>query len=109
MGRPYLHEWFHDYKFLGYSKPSDGLFCLACTIFPMAAHQGSKTKLLILQPYQNWKNVLSDLNNHAMLQYCKDSMEALNSFVCFQNPNREKIVDRYAAKYPRRMLLQNPL
>ena len=89
MRRFCLHEWFHDYKFLAYSKSSDGLFCLACTLFPMAAHQGSKAKLLISQPYRNWKDARSDLSHHAVLQYHKDSMEALNSFVsCFQNPNR---------------------
>ena len=43
----YLHEWFHYYKFLVYSKSSDGFFCLACTLFLMAAHQGSKAKLMI--------------------------------------------------------------
>ena len=48
MRRFCLHEWFHDYKFMAYSKFSDGLFYLACTLFPMAAHQGFKAKLLIL-------------------------------------------------------------
>ena len=89
MRRICFHEWFHDYKFLAYSKSSDGLFCLACTLFPMAAHQGFKAKLLISQPYRNWKDARSDLSHHVVLQYHKDSMEALNSFVCcFQNPNR---------------------
>ena len=76
MRRFCLHEWFHDYKFLAYSKSSDGLFCLACTFFPMAAHQGSRAKLFISQPYQNWKDARSNLSHHAVLQYHKDSMEA---------------------------------
>ena len=106
MRRFCFHEWFHDYKFVAYSKSSDGSFCLPCTLFPMATHQGSKAKLLISQPYRNWKDARSDLSHHAVLQYHKDSMEALNSFVsCFQNPNRRVSI----WNYPRRMLLQNPL
>ena len=40
--------------------------------------------MLISQPYRNWKDARSHLSHHAVLQYHKDSMEALNSFVsCF--------------------------
>ena len=106
MRRFCLHEWFHDYKCLAYSKSSDGLFCLACTFFPMAAHQGSRAKLFISQPYQNWKDAWSNLSHHAVLRYHKDSMEELNSFVsCFQNTKRHVSI----RNYPRRMLLQNLL
>ena len=106
MRRFCLHEWFHAYKFLAHSKSSNGLFCLACTLFPMAAYQGSKTKLLILQPYRNWKDTRSNLSHHTVLQYHKDSMEALNIFVsCFQNPNKRVSI----WNYPRWMLLQNLL
>ena len=77
MRRFCLHEWFYDYKFLAYSESSNGLFCLASTLFPMAAHKVSKAKLLIPQPYQNWKDPRSDLSHHAVLQYHKDSKEAL--------------------------------
>ena len=84
MRRFCLHEWFHDYKFLAHSESSDGLFCLACTLFPMAAHQRSKAKLLISQPYRNWKDAQSDLSHHAVPQYHKYLMEVLKSFVsCF--------------------------
>ena len=91
MRRFCLHKWFHDYKFMAYSNSFDGLFCLARTLFPMAAHQGSKAKLLISQPYLNWKDAWSNLNHNLVLQYHKDLMEALKSFVaCFQNPNRSR-------------------
>ena len=69
MRRFCLYEWFHNYKFLAYSKASDGLFCLACTLFAMAENQGYKAKLLILQPYRNWKDSRSDLSHHAVLQF----------------------------------------
>ena len=69
------------------------------TLFPMAAHQESKGNLLISQPYRNWKDARSDLSHHAVLQYHKDSMEALNSFVsCFQNPNRRLSIWNYTCK-----------
>ena len=84
MRRFCLHKWFHDYKFLARLESSDGLFCLACTLFPMAAHQRSKAKSLISQPYRNWKDAQSDLSHHAVLKYHKDLMEVLKSFVsCF--------------------------
>ena len=106
MRRFCLHERFHDYKLLAYSKSSDGLFSLTCTLFPITAHKGSKAKLLISQSYQNWKDARYDVSHYAVLQHHKDLMEALNSFVsCFQNPNRHVSI----WNYPRRMLLRNPL
>ena len=106
MRRFCLYEQFHDYRFLAFSKSSDGLFCLACTLFLMATDQGFKAELLISQPYRNCKNAPSDLSYYAVIQYHKDSMETLNSFVsCFRNPNRRVSI----WNFPRRMLLQNPL
>ena len=49
---------------------------------------GSRAKPLITQPYGNWKDAREDLNNHAVLQYHKDSMEKLNGFITScENPN----------------------
>ena len=75
-----LHELFDNFKFLSYSKSTDGLFCLACVLFPKSAHQGSRAKILITQPYHNWKDTREDLKNHSVLEYHKDSMEKMNSF-----------------------------
>ena len=49
-----LHEWFDNFKFSSYSKLTDGLFCLTCVLFPRPADEGSRTKILITQPYRNW-------------------------------------------------------
>ena len=38
MKRYCIYEWFQDYKFISYSKSTDGLLCLACVLFPMPAH-----------------------------------------------------------------------
>ena len=82
-----LHELFDNFKFLSYSKSTDGLFCLACVLFPTSAHQGSRAKILITQPYRNWKDTREDLKNHSVLEYHKDSLEKMNSFLsCFKNP-----------------------
>ena len=50
MKRYCIYEWFQDYKFISYSKSTDGLLCLACVFLPIPAHQGAKTKSLIKQP-----------------------------------------------------------
>ena len=42
MKRYCSHDWF-KYTFLSYSKSADGLICMACALFPMPAHQGSRT------------------------------------------------------------------
>ena len=82
-----LHELFDNFKFLSYSKSTDGLFCLACVLFPTSAHQGSRAKILITQPYRNWKDTREDLKNLSVLEYHKDSMEKMHSFLsCFKNP-----------------------
>ena len=40
-----------------------------------------------MQPYRNWKDTREDLKNHSELEYHKDSMEKMNSFLsCFKNP-----------------------
>ena len=67
-----LHELFDNFKFLSYSKSTDGLFCLACVLFPKSAHQGSRAKILITQPCRNWKDTREDLKNHTVLEYHKD-------------------------------------
>ena len=78
---------FDNFKLLSYSKSTDGYFCLACVLFPTSAHQGSRAKILITQPYRNWKDTREDLKNHSVVEYHKDSMEKMNSFLsCFKNP-----------------------
>ena len=53
----------------------------------MSAHKGSRAKTLITQPYCNWKDTREDLKNYSLLEYRKDSMEKMNSFLsCFKNP-----------------------
>ena len=80
MRRHCNHDWF-KYPFLTYSKSTDGLFCFACVLFPMPAHQGSRAKQLISQPYKNWKDASTDLQSHTGKEYHHDSMEKMKSFV----------------------------
>ena len=75
-----LHEWFDNFKFLSYSKSTDGLLCLECVLFPTSVHQGSRAKILITLPYRNWKDAREDLKNHSVLEYHNDSMEQMNNF-----------------------------
>lgn len=61
--RSCCREWFAKYEFISYSKFKDGLYCLACIIFPDTS--GRRPKKLITEPYQNWKDATTDLKNHA--------------------------------------------
>ena len=76
-----------NFKFLSYSKSTDGLFCLSYVLFTKSEHQGSRAKILIIQPYRNWKDTKEDLKNYLVLEHHKASMEKMNSFLSsFQNP-----------------------
>ena len=80
MKRYYSHDWFK------YTS-ADGLICLACALFPMPAHQGSRAKLLIAEPYKNWKDAKADLSHHASLQYHQDSLVIMKNFIkTMENP-----------------------
>ena len=60
------YHWFHSFKFIAYSKSEVVLFCLACVLFPMLAHQGSRAKILITHPYNDWKHGLEELKGHSI-------------------------------------------
>ena len=38
LNRFCYREWFKKFEFLCYSKASDGLYCLACVLFPDSSH-----------------------------------------------------------------------
>ena len=61
---------------------------LSCMfLFLTSAYQGSRAKILITQLYPNWKDTREDLKNHCVLEYHKDSMQKMNSFLsCFKDP-----------------------
>ena len=67
MSRSCCRDWFFKFKFLTYSEATDGLFCIACVLFPDKSHR--RPKKLITEPYQNWKDALNDLKNHAVCDY----------------------------------------
>ena len=81
MQRSCLIKWLENFAFLYYSKPEDGLYCLACVLFPMPAHHGKIAIYLIKAPYQNWKKAVDDMKQHAILQYHKDSMVKMKHFM----------------------------
>ena len=51
-------EWFRKFDFISYSKSEDGLYCLACILFPDTSHHHPK-KL------QSHKDAMEDLLRHA--------------------------------------------
>ena len=106
MFRSCLPSWLDTHEFLCYSKAHDGLYCLACVLFPMPAHHGQKANLLISAPYRNWKDAASDMKNHSVLEYHKDSMAKLRSFVeTSENPERR--IDMQTEKASRQKVHTN--
>ena len=47
----------------------------------MPVYQGSRAKILITHPYNDWKHVSEKLQGHSILQYHKDSMTRFESFI----------------------------
>ena len=62
-------------------------FVLHVFLFPTSARQESRAKIVITQPRRNWKDTREGLKNYSVLEYHKDSMEKIDSFLsCFKNP-----------------------
>ena len=78
LNRFCCRDWFKRFKFLCYSKASDGLYCLACVLFPDSSHR--RPKKLISEPYCNWKDAVHDLAKHSTSDYHCNSMTRLDSF-----------------------------
>lgn len=87
MKRYCCREWFDKFDFICYSESVDGLFCLACLFFPDTAHR--RPKILVKDPYRNWKDAVADLKSHTGNEYHINSMSKLNAFkATFSNPSR---------------------
>ena len=80
-------DWLEKLSFLCYSKICDGVFCLACVLFPDSSHRVAKQ--LISEPCQDCKEILKDIKNHAFTEYHLSSMARLNEFMRTSN-NPEK-------------------
>ena len=83
-------QWLEKYEFLSYSTSCDGLFCLACVLFPDSSHRIAKK--MISEPYHNWKDFSEDVKKHASHQYHLNSMLLLQNFVSTHN-NPETRID----------------
>lgn len=74
-------EWLQHHEYLSYSKEADGLFCLACLLFPVRAYRGQRANNLIKEPYRNWKDALFNLRKHATLEYHIRSKMTMDGFL----------------------------
>ena len=66
------------FEFLSYSIHRDGLYCLACVLFPDVSHR--RPKKLISEPYQNGKDYIADMKSHSASEYHMNSMSKLKAF-----------------------------
>lgn len=75
------YEWLEIYETFTYSTEMDGLFCLACVLFPVQCATTPRAQLLINKPYNNWKDAHSDLQKHSLLKYHQDATAKMNNFL----------------------------
>ena len=75
------HQWFTQFEFICCDEKEDGLFCLACLLFPVKSTPGGRAKTLITQVYSNWKDATVELKRHAVCSYHKASAEFMRNFV----------------------------
>lgn len=71
-------DWFKMFEFITYSSADDGLYCLACVLFPDSEHR--LPKKFISEPYNNWKDALTDMKTHAGCGYHLSSMSRMMAF-----------------------------
>ncbi|CAC5365224.1 unnamed protein product [Mytilus coruscus] len=76
--RSYFREWFTKFEFLSYSKDKDGLYCLVPKFFPDTS--GRRPRKLVSEPYQNWKDAITDLKRHASSETHLNSIIRLSGF-----------------------------
>lgn len=72
-------EWLQKWLFLYFSKTKDGVFCLACGLFPGSSHWIAKQ--LVTEPFHYWKDFHEDMENHSFNEYHMSSMVWLNEFI----------------------------
>ena len=86
MNRQCKREWLEKFPEIAYSKKNDGLYCLACVLFPTPG-QSQRGNAFIDRPYQNWKDAIEDLTRHCHLHYHLKSNAKLNAFLqTYQDP-----------------------
>lgn len=81
--------WLEKYDFLTYSKKLDGLFCLSCVLFPTVPRHGTRARLLITEPFRDWKAAISYVANHSTLDYHRQSMAMMTALQeTMKNPKK---------------------
>ena len=79
-------DWFKMFPFVSYSMSAEGLFCLPCVLFPDSAHR--RPKKLITDAYQNWKDAVEDMKQHATCDYHMNSAAKMNAFMkTYEDPS----------------------
>ena len=67
---------------------------LACVLFPMPNHQGSRAKILLSHSYNGWKHGSEGPNWHSILQCHKDSMALFKSSIITMKNIESRIENR---------------
>lgn len=86
LSRYCCRDWFNMFPFISYSVSAEGLFCVPCVLFPDSAHR--RPKKLITEAYNNWKDALEDLKQHASCDYHMNSLTKMNAFkTTYEDPS----------------------
>ena len=83
--------WIDKYDFLGYSKCKDGLYCIACILFPTQTGQSGNAHAMVETPYSNWKNCIATVEKHSDLTYHKRSEAKMLAFIMTRKSQKSRI------------------
>ena len=94
--RRFSYAWLEKYRWLAYSQKMDGVFCIFCSLFATASAGGGKgghqrAKLLISEPYRNWKDCGENFRYHQEGELHKTSECKYREFLCVQNGQKEPV------------------
>lgn len=70
----FQHNWFNRWKWLLYSKFSDGAYCKYCALFCCGSGVGRGYQalgVLVQKPFRRWKDAVEQFNLHESTEYHK--------------------------------------
>lgn len=71
------------HHYLGYSKILDGVYCLACKLFPVdqSKNAGTAASVLVDRPMKDWHHASTRIKEHAKTKVHKDCLIGFDNFM----------------------------
>lgn len=75
-----MHKYTFKYLLSGYSKESDGVFCLPCMLWTTASNTGTDTSYLVDKPFTDWKRIRQKMSKHMSTTQHEFSAQKMDNF-----------------------------